>query len=58
MTIQACCCLNEVDDVCFDRYFHGLGMDIHHIFAFKNFDNVDEIIEHTIKAEDIENYQA
>ena len=40
-----------------DRYFHGLRIDIQHIIAFKIFDNVDEIIQHT-KAEDIANNQA
>lgn len=58
MTIQARCNLNEDDDVLVDRYFHGLQIDIQHILEFKNFDNVDEINQHAIKAEDIANYQA
>ena len=49
--------LNEVDDVLVDRYFHGLRIDIH-VLAFKNFDNVDEIIQRAIKVEDIANYEA
>eukprot|EP00268_Persea_americana_P013608 TRINITY_DN16021_c0_g1_i1.p1 TRINITY_DN16021_c0_g1~~TRINITY_DN16021_c0_g1_i1.p1 ORF type:complete len:108 (-),score=10.10 TRINITY_DN16021_c0_g1_i1:222-545(-) len=40
-----------------DRYFHGLRIDTEHILVFKNFDNVYEIIQHAIKAEDIANYQ-
>ena len=40
MTIQAPCGLNEADDVLVDRYFHGLRIDIQHILAFKNFENV------------------
>ena len=56
--MQAHCGLNEDDDVLVDRYFHGPRIDIQHILTFKNFDNVDEIIQHTIKAEDIANYQA
>ena len=58
LTMQARCGLNEDDDVLVDRYFHGLRIDIQHILTFKNFDNVDEIIQHAIKAEDIANYQA
>ena len=58
MTMQARCGLNEADDVLVDKYFHGLRIDIQHILAFKIFDNVDEIIQHAIKAEDIPNYQA
>ena len=56
--MQARCGLNENDDVLVDRYFHGLRIDIQYILTFKNFDNVDEIIQHAIKAEDIANYQA
>ena len=56
LTMQARCGLNEDDDVLVDRYFHGLRIDIQHILTFKNFDNVDEIIQHAIKAEDIANY--
>ena len=58
ITMPARCGLNEIDDVLVDRYFHGLRIDIQHILTFKNFDNVDEIIQHAIKAEDIANYQA
>lgn len=58
LTMQARCCLNEDDDVLDDQYFHWLRIDIQHILTFKNFDNVDEIIQHAIKAEDIANYQA
>ena len=58
LTMQARCGLNEDDDVLVDRYFHGLRLDIQHILTFKNFDNVDEIIQHAMKAEDIANYQA
>ena len=56
--MQAWCALNGVEDVSTDQYFHGLRIDIQHILAFKNFVNVDEIIQHAIKAEDIANYQA
>ena len=56
--MQARCGLNEDDDVLVDRYFHGLRIDIQHILMFKNFDNVNEIIQHATKAEDIANYQA
>ena len=58
MTVQARCGLNEADDVLVDRYFHGLRIDIQHILEFKNFDNVDEIIQDGTNAEDIANYQA
>ena len=57
MTLQARCGLNEDDDVLVDRYFQGRRIDIQHILAFKNFDNVDEIIQHAIKAEGIATYQ-
>ena len=50
--------MNEDDDVLVDRYFRGLRIDIQHILTFKNFDNVDEVIQHAIKAEDIANYLA
>ena len=58
MTIQAHCGLNEDDDVLVDRYFHGLRLDIQQILTFKHFDNVDEIVQHAIKTEDIANDQA
>ena len=38
--MQDLCDLNEVDDVLVDRYLHGLQIDIQHMLAFKNFDNV------------------
>ena len=57
MTMQARCGLNE-DDVLVDRYFHLLKIDIQHILTFMNFDNVDKIIQHAIKAEDTANYHA
>lgn len=56
LTMQAHCGLNEDDDVLVDWYFHGLYIDIQHILTFKNLDNVDKIIQHAIKAEDIVNY--
>ena len=40
------------------KYFHGLRLDIQHIFTFKIVDNVDAIIQNAIKAEYIANYQA
>ena len=40
MAMQAQCSLNEPDDVLVDRYFHGLRIDIQHILALKNFENV------------------
>ena len=58
MTMQAHCGLNEVDDVLVSQYFHGLRVDIQYILALKNLDNVDEVIQHAIKVEDIANYQA
>ena len=58
MTMRSHCALYEADDVLVDRYFHGLRIDIQYFLAFKNFGNVDEIIKHSIKAEDIANYQA
>ena len=59
MTMQARCGLNEDDDdVLVDRYFNGLTLDIQHILTFKHFDNVDEIVQHAIKAEGIANHQA
>ena len=54
--MQARCGLNEDDDVLVDRCFHGLRLDIQHILTFKHFDNVDEIVQHAIKDEDIANY--
>ena len=56
--MQARCGLNEADDMLVDRYFHGLRIDIQHLLTFRFFDNVNQIIQHAIKAEDIENYQA
>lgn len=58
MTMQSHCALYEADDVLVDRYFLGLRIDMQHFLAFRNFDNVDEIIKHAIKAEDIANYLA
>ena len=58
MTIQARCSFNEDEDVLVDRYFNGLTLDIQDILAFKHFDNVDEIVQHAIKAEGIANHQA
>ena len=58
MTMQARCGLNEDDDVLVDRYFYRLTLDIEHILIFKHFDNVDEIVQHAIKAEGIANDQA
>ena len=49
-TMQARCGLNDADDVLVDGYFHGLRIDIQHILTFKNFNNVDETIQHAIKA--------
>ena len=54
--MQARCAVSEADDVLVNRYFHGLTVDIQHILAFKNFDNVDEITQHAIKAENIAKY--
>ena len=56
MTMQTQCTLNETNDVFIDLYFYGLRINIQHMLAFKNFDNVDEIIQHAIKDEDIANY--
>ena len=58
MTMQACCNLDEEEDVLVDRYFNGLTLGIQDILAFKHFDNVDEIVQHAIKAEGIANHQA
>ena len=58
MTMQARCGFNEDEDVLVDRYFNGLTLDIQDILAFKHFDNVDEIAQHAIKAEEIANHQA
>ena len=58
MTMQARCGFNEDEDVLVDRYFKGLTLDIQDIPAFKHFDNVDEIVQHAIKAEGIANHQA
>ena len=56
--MQARCGLNEDDGVLVDKYFHGLRVDIQHILTLNVFDNVNAIIQHVIKAEDIANNQA
>lgn len=58
MTMQVRCGLDEDEDVLVDRYFNLLSLDIQDILAFKHFDNVDEIIQYAIKAEEIANHQA
>ena len=58
ITMQSRCGLDEEEDVLVDRYFNGLTLDIQDILAFKHFDNVDEIVQHAIKAEGIANHQA
>ena len=56
--MQARCGLDEEEDVLVDRYFNGLTLETQDILAFKHFDNVDEIVQHAIKAEEIANHQA
>jgi len=56
--MQAHCGFDENEDVLVDRYFNGLTLDIQDILTFKHFDNVDEIVQHAIKAEGIANHQA
>lgn len=49
--------LGQVKDVADCRYHYGLRLDIH-LLAFQNFETVDEVVQHALKAEKITVHQA
>lgn len=42
--------LDESEDVIAHMYYHSLRLDMQHFLAFQNFETVDKVVQHAMKA--------